>query len=161
MLHARSFACLYCYLKQEHLLDNAWQLLFQNICAKNICAKNITVLLMGVLDRVQSCPLNMQYHLHLEKHLFLLVLVWVQNAYVYSSPSYEDFYLVVELGGNNSQGHREVVRGTGQLSHGSLCHNFKTGDAVFYNILHFIAYYPALTQLGFILLVKQSCIKKI
>jgi hypothetical protein len=24
MLHARCFACLYCYLKQEHLLDNAW-----------------------------------------------------------------------------------------------------------------------------------------
>jgi hypothetical protein len=67
---------------------------------------------MGFLDRVQSCPLNMQYHLHLEKHLFLLVLVWVQN--VNSSPSYEDFYLIVELGGNDSQGHREVVRGTGQ-----------------------------------------------
>ena len=91
----------------------------------------------------------MQYHLHLEKHLFLLVLVWVQN--VYSSPSYEDFYLIVELGCGNSQGHRE----------GPLCHNCKTGEAVFYNILHFIAYYPALTQLGFILLVKQSCIKKI
>ena len=59
--------------------------------------------MMQVLDRVQSCPLNMQYHLHLEKHLFLLVLVWVQN--VYSSPSYEDFYLIVEFGGNNSQGH--------------------------------------------------------
>jgi hypothetical protein len=67
---------------------------------------------MGVLDRVQSCPLNMQYHLHLEKHSFLLVLVWVQN--VYSSPSYEYFYLIVELGGNNSQGHRVVLRGTGQ-----------------------------------------------
>jgi hypothetical protein len=79
-----------------------------------------------------------------------------------SSPSYEDLYLIVELGGNNSQGHREVVRGyRAKLSHGSLCHNGKTGDAVFYNILHFIAYYPALTQLGFILLVKQSCIKKI
>jgi hypothetical protein len=58
---------------------------------------------MGVLERVQSCPLNMQYHLHLEKHLFPLVLVWVQN--VYSSPSYEDFYLIVELGCGNSQGH--------------------------------------------------------
>jgi hypothetical protein len=62
----------------------------------------------------------MQYHLHLEKHLFLLVLVWVQN--VYSRPSYEDFYLIVEFGGKNSKGHREVVRGAGQ--------NFPTGPYV-------------------------------
>ena len=55
------------------------------------------------------------------------------------------------------------MRGTGQ--------NFPTGPYVIIikqekqcftiYILHFIAYYPALTQLGFILLVKQSCIKKI
>jgi hypothetical protein len=77
-----------------------------NYCFRIFVPKHfvqITVFLMVVLDRVQSCPLNMQYQLHLEKHLFLLVLVWVQN--VYSSPSYEDFYLIVELGGNNSQGH--------------------------------------------------------
>jgi hypothetical protein len=93
------------------------------IVSERLCQKHfvrITVFLMGVLERVQSCPLNMQYHLHLEKHLFPLVLVWVQN--VYSSPSYEDFYLIVELGGNNSQGHREVLRGTGQ--------NFPTGPYV-------------------------------
>jgi hypothetical protein len=29
-------------------------------------------------------------------------------------------------------------------------HNCKKGEAVFYNILHFIGYYPAQTQLGFI-----------
>ena len=49
-----------------------------------------------------------------------------------------------------------------KISRGPLWrHNCKTGEAVFYNILHFIAYYPALTQLGFIFSVKQSCIKKI
>jgi hypothetical protein len=132
MLHAKCFACLCCYLKQEHLLDNAWQLLFQNICTKNILCR-ITVFLMGVLDRVQSCPLNMQYHLHLEKHSFLLVLVWVQN--VYSSPS---FYLIVELGGNNSQGHREVVWGTGQ--------NFPTGPYVIIVKQDYIALYCILSS---------------
>jgi hypothetical protein len=43
---------------------------------------------------------------------------------------------------------------------GLRCHNCKTGEAMFYNIVHFIAYYLALTQLGFICLVKQSCVKK-
>jgi hypothetical protein len=93
---------------------------------------------MGFLDRVQSCPLNIQYHLHLEKHLFLLVLVWVQN--VNSSPSYEDFYLIVELGGNDSQGHREVVRGTGQ--------NFpSTGPyVIIVSVLQYIALYCILSS---------------
>jgi hypothetical protein len=38
-------------------------------------------------------------------------------------------------------------------------HNCKSRDAVFYNILHFIVYYPTLTQLGFIFSFKQSCIR--
>jgi hypothetical protein len=39
--------------------------------------------------------------------------------------------------------------------------NCKRGDALFHNILlHFITYYPTVTQLGFILSVNQSCIKK-
>jgi hypothetical protein len=37
-------------------------------------------------------------------------------------------------------------------------HNRKTGEAVFYNLLHFIAYH--LAQLGFKFSVKQSCIMK-
>jgi hypothetical protein len=60
------------------------------------------------------------------------------------------------------QGHRDVVRGRGpraKLYKGA--HDFcKTGGVMFYNTLHFIAYYPALMQLGFIFSVKQSCIKK-
>jgi hypothetical protein len=42
-----------------------------------------------------------------------------------------------------------------------MTHDCKTGEAVFYDILCFIAYYPELTQLGFILSIKQSCFKKI
>lgn len=44
-----------------------------------------------------------------------------------------------------------------EFSNGGLCHNGRTGEAVLYSMLHFIAYYPALVQLAFIFSVKQSC----
>jgi hypothetical protein len=81
---------------------------------------------MGVLDRVQSCPLNMQYHLLFRKTL------------IPSSVGNEDFCLIVELGGNNSQGHREVVWGTGQ--------NFPTGPYVIIVKQDYIALYCILSS---------------